>query len=116
MDGLQWKLKLLRLSLHGPQEQAQLALVRLFIHHSGNVLNERSAAVKRQAKVVFKNLLEILVEGIDVINNRLEDAMSNGLLQDIQSSWNIEGVSNGKLGVCSMKCGKEFDPFAEQFK
>lgn len=55
-------------------------------------------------------------EGIDVIENDLEDVMGGGLLQDIENSWNITGIRAGKLGVCSMKCGTEFDPFAEQFK
>ena len=55
-------------------------------------------------------------EGIDVIDNDLEDVMNGNLLFDIENSWSINGVKNGKLGVCAMKCGTEFDPFAEQFK
>lgn len=55
-------------------------------------------------------------EGIDVINNSLEDVMAGPMLKDIENSWAIEGIKNGKLGVCAMKCGAEFDPFAEQFK
>jgi len=55
-------------------------------------------------------------EGIDVINNNLKDVMAGGLLQDIESSWSIDGLDNGKLGVCSMKCGTEFDPFGAQFE
>ena len=38
-----------------------------------------------------------------------------GIMQDIQNSWNKKSIEEGKLGVCSMKCGTEFDPFAEQF-
>lgn len=55
-------------------------------------------------------------KGISVIENRLQDVMNGPLLKDIEASWAIEGLSNGKLGVCAMKCGEEFDPFAEQFK
>jgi len=56
-------------------------------------------------------------EGIDVINNDLRDVMDNGtLLKDIENSWGIKGIDNGKLGVCAMKCGDKFDPFGEQFK
>jgi len=56
-------------------------------------------------------------EGINVVNNRLEDVInSSGLLQDIKNSWSLSSLSEGKLGVCSQKCGTEFDPFAEQFR
>lgn len=55
-------------------------------------------------------------QGISVIDNELEAVMNGSLLTDIQNSWSIEGISNGKLGVCAMKCGTEFDPFGEQFK
>ena len=37
-------------------------------------------------------------------------------MQDIQRSWTLKSIKEGKLGVCAMKCGTEFDPFAEQFK
>ena len=55
-------------------------------------------------------------EGIDVIRNDLQDVMEGKLLESISDSWNVDSVKNGKLGVCAMKCGTEFDPFAEQFK
>jgi len=56
-------------------------------------------------------------EGIDVINNNLEYVINNnGILQDIENSWNIASLKEGKLGVCSNKCGTEFDVYAEQFK
>jgi MoaA/NifB/PqqE/SkfB family radical SAM enzyme len=56
-------------------------------------------------------------EGIDVINNSLEYVINNnGILQDIENSWNIASLKEGKLGVCSNKCGTEFDAYAEQFK
>lgn len=55
-------------------------------------------------------------EGISVIENDLEAVMQGSLLSGIQDSWNIDGVKNGKLGVCAMKCGTEFDPYTEQFK
>ena len=55
-------------------------------------------------------------QGIDVINNDLEQVMQGQLLKDIENSWNLPSVKQGKLGVCAQKCGSEFDPFAEQFK
>ncbi len=54
-------------------------------------------------------------KGIDVINNDLYTVMQGSLLNNIQNSWNLPSVKQGKLGVCAMKCGTEFDPFAEQF-
>jgi len=39
-----------------------------------------------------------------------------GIFDNIQDSWDKQSIADGKLKVCSMKCGKEFDPFAEQFK
>ena len=47
--------------------------------------------------------------------NGLDKVFNTGIFDSIEQSWNIDGCSNGKLKVCSMKCGKEFDPFAEQF-
>jgi hypothetical protein len=34
----------------------------------------------------------------------------------IEASWHENSYENGKLKVCAMKCGVEFDPFEEQFK
>ena len=47
--------------------------------------------------------------------NGLDKVFNTGIFDSIEKSWSIDGCSNGKLKVCSMKCGKEFDPFAEQF-
>ena len=55
-------------------------------------------------------------QGIDVINNDLQAVMNGQLLKDIEDSWNLTSIEQGKLGVCAMKCGTEFDPFAEQFR
>ena len=55
-------------------------------------------------------------QGIDVINNDLQAVMDGNLLKDIENSWNLGSIEQGKLGVCAMKCGSEFDPFGAQFK
>jgi len=57
--------------------------------------------------------------GKDNINAKLfglQGAMESGIMESIEGSWNKSSIADGKLGVCSMKCGSEFDPFAEQFK
>jgi MoaA/NifB/PqqE/SkfB family radical SAM enzyme len=48
--------------------------------------------------------------------NGLKAVFDTGIFDSIQDSWNKKSVAEGKLKVCSMKCGIEFDPFAEQFK
>ena len=60
-------------------------------------------------------------KGIDVISNDIQDVINgrvvNGnLVNDIEASWSLPSIEQGKLGVCATKCGSEFDPFAEQFK
>ena len=45
----------------------------------------------------------------------LEEVFKTGIFDKIADSWNIQGTGNGKLKVCAMKCGEEFDPFAAQF-
>ena len=48
--------------------------------------------------------------------NGLDKVFSTGIFEEIQSSWSKPSCGEGKLKVCAMKCGAEFDPFAEQFK
>lgn len=54
--------------------------------------------------------------GINVIINDLKRVMEGSLLKGIEDSWEKKSVKEGKLGVCSQKCGAKFDPFAAQFK
>ena len=46
----------------------------------------------------------------------LISVFDTGIMKDIQDSWAKNSIEEGKLGVCAMKCGSEFDPFAAQFK
>ncbi len=56
-------------------------------------------------------------EGIDVINNELSSVIDNNdLLSNIKASWDIASIKEGKLEVCSQKCGIGFDAFKEQFE
>ena len=48
--------------------------------------------------------------------NGLEAVFATGIFERIQNSWAKPSCADGKLKVCAMKCGAEFDPFAEQFK
>ena len=55
-------------------------------------------------------------DAISAKTHGLRAVFETGIFDSIQDSWNKASVAEGKLKVCSMKCGKEFDPFAEQFK
>lgn len=56
------------------------------------------------------------LSALDLRENSIEDVMGGVFLQGIVDSWSKDSVQDGKLGVCAMKCGTEFDPFTEQFK
>ena len=59
------------------------------------------------------------VGGKDAISAKkhgLKAVFETGIFDRIEDSWNVKGCNNGKLKVCSMKCGAEFDPFGAQFK
>jgi MoaA/NifB/PqqE/SkfB family radical SAM enzyme len=56
--------------------------------------------------------------GKDAISAKLhgiKHVFNTGIMQDIQRSWKLNSIKEGKLGVCSQKCGTEFDPFGAQF-
>jgi len=59
------------------------------------------------------------VGGKDAISAKkhgLRAVFDTGIFDNIERSWNKPSCADGKLKVCSMKCGAEFDPFAAQFK
>jgi hypothetical protein len=59
------------------------------------------------------------VGGKDKINAKihgLEKVFESSIFNNIENSWTKQSVKDGKLKVCSLKCGLEFDPFSDQFK
>ncbi len=59
------------------------------------------------------------VGGKEMLNAKLfgiRGVFETGIMHNIQDSWNKKSIADGKLGVCAMKCGDEFDPFGAQFK
>lgn len=57
--------------------------------------------------------------GKDAINAKLhglKHVFSTEIFDIIEDSWRKTSFKEGRLKVCAMKCGSEFDPFAEQFK
>lgn len=55
-------------------------------------------------------------EGLDVINNDLQSVVDGPLVQKIESSWKLQGIKEGKLGVCAQKCSVGFDVYKAQFE
>lgn len=57
------------------------------------------------------------IENKSVINakNGLQKVFKSNVFNDIENSWTKKSCLDGKLKVCAIKCGKEFDPFAAQF-
>ena len=58
------------------------------------------------------------IGGKEMLNARagLGNVFATGIFEIIENSWNKNSCNEGKLKVCSMKCGIEFDPFGDQFK
>lgn len=57
--------------------------------------------------------------GKDAINAKvhgLKRVFDTEIFDIIEDSWRETSYETGRLKVCAMKCGVEFDPFAEQFK
>lgn len=60
-----------------------------------------------------------LAGGKDAINAKiygLEHVFETEIFNIIEDSWQENSFNEGRLKVCAMKCGVEFDPFVEQFK
>ena len=55
-------------------------------------------------------------DAISAKKHGLRSVFDTGIFDAIEQSWSKSSTEEGKLKVCSMKCGIEFDPFAEQFK
>lgn len=59
------------------------------------------------------------VGGKDMLNAKyfgIKGVFDTGIMDNIAKSWTKKSIADGKLGVCAMKCGHEFDPFGSQFK
>jgi MoaA/NifB/PqqE/SkfB family radical SAM enzyme len=57
--------------------------------------------------------------GKDAINAKihgLKNVFETEIFNLIEDSWHETSYKEGRLKVCAMKCGIEFDPFSEQFK
>lgn len=55
-------------------------------------------------------------ESLDAKLFGIQGVFDSGIMDNIKNSWTKKSIAEGKLGVCAMKCGSEFDPFAAQFE
>jgi len=73
---------------------------------------------KEKSSQVWK-MIDALPEGADSINalkRPLGEIVGGPFFQnDIPERWERPSVAEGKLKVCSRICGKDFDPFRDQF-
>jgi MoaA/NifB/PqqE/SkfB family radical SAM enzyme len=55
------------------------------------------------------------LDELSVLKHGFKKVLEGDFFDNIKSSWKKDSCSNGKLKICSVKCGTEFDPFGEQF-
>jgi MoaA/NifB/PqqE/SkfB family radical SAM enzyme len=55
-------------------------------------------------------------DAISAKKHGLRAVFETGIFDEIEASWSKPGCKDGKLKVCSIKCGKGFDLYAAQFK
>lgn len=53
---------------------------------------------------------------ININKTSLSNVFNSGIFEDIQNTWAKPSTDEGKLKVCALKCGKELDPFGDQYK
>lgn len=62
------------------------------------------------------NRLENKEKSISALHQPIENIINGPFFKSIEDSWSKLSVSEGKLKPCAKTCGKEFDPFNEQFR
>jgi MoaA/NifB/PqqE/SkfB family radical SAM enzyme len=55
-------------------------------------------------------------ERINIHFTPLEEILNGDFFKAISSSWDVHGVSQGRLKTCGTKCNVGFDPFVAQWK
>jgi len=58
------------------------------------------------------------LDSLSVLNHGFEKVMQGDFFKNIMDSWSKTSCTgaDGKLKVCAVKCGTEFDPFGSQFE
>jgi len=53
---------------------------------------------------------------INIKFHNLDEILNGETFNKIQESWHARSFKDGRLKVCALKCGKEFDPYSAQFE
>lgn len=56
------------------------------------------------------------VEKVNIKTSSLKEIFESGVFDKIEASWSLPTIEEGKLKICSLKCGEEIDHFGDQFK
>lgn len=62
------------------------------------------------------NTLPEKEKSISARNQSIQSIVESAFFDKIEKSWKLPSTKLGKLKPCAKTCGKEFDPFREQFK
>lgn len=60
--------------------------------------------------------LDQKTDSISALVQPIESIIDGPFFQKIEASWAKPSIAQGKLKPCAKTCGKEFDPFREQFR
>jgi MoaA/NifB/PqqE/SkfB family radical SAM enzyme len=55
-------------------------------------------------------------DSISLLKSDWKKILSGNFFSQIENSWNLSSITEGKLKVCSRICGAGFDPFKDQFR
>jgi MoaA/NifB/PqqE/SkfB family radical SAM enzyme len=56
------------------------------------------------------------IKNINALYKPLDEIIEGDFFKKIEQSWNLSSCTQGKLQVCSEKCGTGFDAFGDQWK
>lgn len=56
------------------------------------------------------------IQAISALHRPLQSIVEGEFFKKIENSWSLPSTKAGKLKPCAKTCGKEFDPFREQFR
>lgn len=56
------------------------------------------------------------VKTINALQTPIQNILNGSFFNDIEKRWNIEGIKNGRMKTCGLKCNVGFDPFRAQWQ
>lgn len=56
------------------------------------------------------------IDSINALKTPLNDILNGSFFHDIERRWNIQGINNGRIKTCALKCNVGFDPYKAQWQ